>query len=1391
MDVLSSYYSWKYVRVQERWEMGIQTLTILKQVLEDVRPSRQESSMRTALLQSLAIDSSFHHILLSVSGIGHEILLKKSEMGQFGDRETLQHLVICGLSLLEIMLTDGSFRTENGMSSLENSLLTRKVGHKENGNQYLLLVIAKYVHYPFARKIPLLATRILTALCTISSAPPILGYLGDSALDIRQVLLELLASSPDLSIRIAILRLIGAAVDHQPGLAETLLTTPEEPSSSVTHRGKKSAVQVIMDMLSRRALYEHHPQLLAEALSLLHSLWSRAPNHTSILRSIRKEGLDDNKQGAKQDFWVTVTQCLDLDRAKTQERWADIFHKNLATHFEGKNDLSVPLTMTSPEQQKDIVRYCYNVLLHSIVLRILALECYYASDSLDDELKALLAKMRDSMQVRWFNEYTRFFFPSMKRRLEKKCQSIGLDPVVLTATTYAQKQDRSYGDLYIYDARLLKEKMSAHLHDKDIQEVLVLIAEANNQLSVADAQIVLLESWKTLLQVGVAKIPGKLIDASRGPEMGVKLIHGFQNKVDSRLRILEKLDANENTYLLEVVIGDLLDIGQHFTRVYLEPLLLGEQKVISYLVKIYCQLFRYEVSSLHRLQSTATKTKTTVNDSTASSNKASTTDQAKGSTGRVLDPTIEEMLRVKRSILTTILSVLLLFIHHQPEVFDRSIKEGKAEDVEMKAVWKVVFTEVLSLVPSIFQTCVELDASTFSVEDTRMLTSVSMALVTAILRNMKSAAGTEYLLYSDLGRSGFLPRIVTALSHLLDRKELELGSRDEPETKETERNRLLSMTELLMQVCLALSGQEETAALLANAGIMDVLCDSSKQFFKTLSLANTEFINVPINSTNDPRAALWNNYNNKDMTSSAYGMNTNNYANDNNFNNNNNNSNNYYNDNFNNNYGGSSFGGKSSFMSQDENSKYNYEHNASYPQQQTIPVRSEISNGYFRVWCLMVSTVTRTILNNNNSQADFMKSAMLFASIHKKRIMFVLTSAVRAPFVVTLAIIQEAYRCCQLLYELAQQNATWKLHDINTVVELEKSALTFLSQCSFLLGRPETLAQYCRPGKSIDGPLVTDDEDSERFRLRQSRNAVRKNVRSSLAHSMIAPPLRGTEQDGVDPTTGISFMERMQCEIFDAMRTCLAFCRRNSPKLWQASMNSMSSMDNTPMRLIPLFHHNIVRPVSMNEMPSLGTLDLSLAVLTHQLSDYLDKAITRLNLKEVDVMSISRIESSVVLSSLDEEEETESRAESKKNKKAMVFLRACNVILNSIEECLYLLICHCHFFLAKDNVDRKHSPPPAPTSNISNMSMSNMPSITSFHQSDYGSRPEVRMNSSISSKLSDELASSILRQIIKLTKLLDNRIETAPPKEKLFLEEKRSFINFANDYFQKILKERI
>jgi hypothetical protein len=120
-----------------------------------------------------------------------------------------------------------------------------------------------------------------------------------------------------------------------------------------------------------------------------------------------------------------------------------------------------------------------------------------------------------------------------------------------------------------------------------------------------------------------------------------------------------------------------------------------------------------------------------------------------------------------------------------------------------------VFTEVLSLVPSVFQTCLNFDEAAIEGEDSRMLTSISLAIVSAILRNMKSAAGTEYLLYADLGRSGFLARLVVALSSLLNRPVLARGEGTGPldEKKLVQRGQVLAVLELVLQVCLGMAGQ--------------------------------------------------------------------------------------------------------------------------------------------------------------------------------------------------------------------------------------------------------------------------------------------------------------------------------------------------------------------------------------------------------------------------------------------------------------------------------------------------------------------------------------------------------------------------------------------------------
>jgi hypothetical protein len=104
--------------------------------------------------------------------------MKKSESGQFGDRQTLEQLVICGLTLLEQILESSSSLVDallNKVKSFQScqSFCSRgrqtvRTGRSESS--YLVLMIAEYVHYPHANKVPLLAVRVLTRLCQINAS---------------------------------------------------------------------------------------------------------------------------------------------------------------------------------------------------------------------------------------------------------------------------------------------------------------------------------------------------------------------------------------------------------------------------------------------------------------------------------------------------------------------------------------------------------------------------------------------------------------------------------------------------------------------------------------------------------------------------------------------------------------------------------------------------------------------------------------------------------------------------------------------------------------------------------------------------------------------------------------------------------------------------------------------------------------------------------------------------------------------------------------------------------------------------------------------------------------------------------------------------------------------
>jgi hypothetical protein len=176
---------------------------------------------------------------------------------------------------------------------------------------------------------------------------------------------------------------------------------------------------------------------------------------------------------------------------------------------------------------------------------------------------------------------------------------------------------------------------------------------------------------------------------------------------------------------------------------------------------------------------------------------------------------------------------------------------------------------------------------------------------------------------------------------------------------------------------------------------------------------------------------------------------------------------------------------------------------------------------------------------------------------------------------------------------------------------------------------------------------------------------------------------------------------------------------------------------------------------------------------------------------EVDVMSVSRIESSAGLVMLEASASAEppaiSASESRAQKKASAFLRACHLLLNSVEECLFLILCHCHYYLARDALEQRRQAAQlarfggsSVNATVNNSATTNASMMSVSFDSSTVSRSHV----SSQVKISDELSSSVLRQITKIDKLLETRLHGSPPaSERAMLTEKRAFLSFCASHF--------
>ena len=528
-DIFTGYSGWRYRRIMEKFNIGLRTLNIFLDIVNDVPLSlvgrNCSKSMKKQVIDSFLRDISLQNSLIDIIALGSEAVRVQYATQKFEEGNTVDSLIVAAFRLLNVLLDSrasyltycSSSGVKYEMTSLELTLLSRTM--ERDHSKHLVGVIASYVSHPYHADTSTLAVRTLRYISLLSSyvegrPPSLLGYFGGYAEGLRNAFVSKLSfSDSGVELRIEILKFVTSIIESQSGLVSLFLdlasistTTSKDKSDSI---GENSIIHFVLKTISASETYfESKPRLFAHVLTFLLTLWEGASEHHGVLHILRN----------KQDFWTDLMK--------------PVFSKKLTDFSPG----------FSAADSENLLEYNYQALCVSSILRIVSLEIYFVpsqNESVKNE-KAGLNSCLDSPLVaavgRIFKEQ-RFFewlkssggdnkwartSSVMNRILEKNGKLFNNFSLEDFRHSFSELE---YGQNYIYDTSLLLKKMrleenvELNFSDFDFENIhwesnrneqeelelnsfVALIEYANNLWSFADTYLVLLRSWRMFIEVG-------------------------------------------------------------------------------------------------------------------------------------------------------------------------------------------------------------------------------------------------------------------------------------------------------------------------------------------------------------------------------------------------------------------------------------------------------------------------------------------------------------------------------------------------------------------------------------------------------------------------------------------------------------------------------------------------------------------------------------------------------------------------------------------------------------------------------------------------------------------------------------------------------------------------
>lgn len=508
--IFSSYDTWKYSKLIERFHIGTKILQIFHNIILDTSTtSNPLKQCRDSLLVSLFTDSSVYSVLLNGLVYGKEGLTELFRLRKLKEAHALETLILGTFEISKTMLSVRIRHLEKSQNydliPLEQYIFSSNIVITTNKTVPLLAIISSYVDNPYSPVVSQLSVDIIALLAQLPAvvnkdsnslgANSLVGYLDNQHYNFFSVISRKLKDSKEnFALKVSIIQFLHYSVLHQPGITHLVFSTSDNK------KDKHSVTDTLIHHVKHIPKDINELQLQSQFLVLLQNLWKNTPQYMSIVNSIR---------GAHKHLWEWLFKILAL-KPTSKDRGI-----------------------------------LYQIVSHVSILKILSFELYYNSNSISTDLLDLLKNNINNIQYSWLNTYLSIPLPIEKKtQLEAYSNQVKID-----FNTYLVKTSLSTQSTPVYNTPVIHRKL-LHLVPTDVAKEIESLLEENNQLFIyCDSLVELLKSYNTFFQLTISNKIAKNLSPESVQEFMKSILTRMIENIGTQGNLFEDIRFQESCLL--------------------------------------------------------------------------------------------------------------------------------------------------------------------------------------------------------------------------------------------------------------------------------------------------------------------------------------------------------------------------------------------------------------------------------------------------------------------------------------------------------------------------------------------------------------------------------------------------------------------------------------------------------------------------------------------------------------------------------------------------------------------------------------------------------------------------------------------------------------------------